>query len=285
MNRTNRRAFLSDVGRGMLAAGLGTSLANDLGFSTAFANEGSDAIPLGEYDSLVELMRSTPAEKLQPMLAQMVVQGRGRSEEADRGRRLGQCRHVRRVRLCRIPHRDGHAAGAGDEPHAGRSPPAAAGAEGAVSQFAADPKRRRRVKSHARGDSCGRACLRRRRRHPDSRRLPQGGRRAGREAAGRRGRLAARGIQRPATGDPGRSQRPPIRVCPSNLRTGRLARRRVFVLDAAPMRPALRRSRTRSHRAQAPRVADSRAGAEAARPVQAGRQEARQARSGRCRRR
>jgi hypothetical protein len=75
MNRTNRRAFLSDVGRGMLVAGLGTSLANDLGFSTAFANEGSDAIRLGEYDSLVELMRSTPAEKLQPILAQMVVKG------------------------------------------------------------------------------------------------------------------------------------------------------------------------------------------------------------------
>jgi hypothetical protein len=75
MNRTNRRAFLSDIGRGMLAAGLGTSLANDMGFSTAFANEGSAAIPLGEYASLVELMRNTPAEKLQPMLAQMVVQG------------------------------------------------------------------------------------------------------------------------------------------------------------------------------------------------------------------
>jgi hypothetical protein len=75
MNRTNRRAFLSDVGRGMLVAGLGASLANDMGFSTAFASEGSDAIPLGEYNSLVELMRNTPAEKLQPMLAQMVVQG------------------------------------------------------------------------------------------------------------------------------------------------------------------------------------------------------------------
>ena len=36
MNPTNRRAFLSDVGRGMLAAGLGTSLAGDLGFSTGF---------------------------------------------------------------------------------------------------------------------------------------------------------------------------------------------------------------------------------------------------------
>jgi hypothetical protein len=59
----------------MLAAGLGTSLANEMGFSTAFASKGSDVVPLGEYDSLVELMRNTPAEKLQPMLAQMVVQG------------------------------------------------------------------------------------------------------------------------------------------------------------------------------------------------------------------
>jgi hypothetical protein len=75
MNSTNRRAFLSDVGRGMLVAGLGASLANDLGFSTAFAAKGSDAFPLGEYDSLVELMRNTPAKKLQPILAQMVVKG------------------------------------------------------------------------------------------------------------------------------------------------------------------------------------------------------------------
>jgi hypothetical protein len=75
MTPTNRRAFLTDVGRGMLAAGLGTSLANDLGFSTAFAAEGSDSIPLGQYTSLVELMRNTPAEKLQPLLANMVLKG------------------------------------------------------------------------------------------------------------------------------------------------------------------------------------------------------------------
>ena len=53
MTPTNRRAFLSDVGRGMLAAGLGASLASDLGFSTAFAEQGSDSIPLGEYKALV----------------------------------------------------------------------------------------------------------------------------------------------------------------------------------------------------------------------------------------
>jgi hypothetical protein len=75
MSPSNRRAFLSDVGRGMLAAGLGATLAQDMGFSTAFAAEGKEAIPLGEYASLVELMRNTPPEKLQPLLAKMLVAG------------------------------------------------------------------------------------------------------------------------------------------------------------------------------------------------------------------
>ncbi len=75
MTPTNRRAFLSDVGRGMLAAGLGASLANDLGFSTAFAEQGTASIPLGEYAGLVELMRNTPAEKLQPLLAEKILKG------------------------------------------------------------------------------------------------------------------------------------------------------------------------------------------------------------------
>lgn len=75
MMPSNRREFLSDVGRGMLAAGLGASLANDLGFSTAFAVEGSDSIPLGKYEKLVELMRNTPAEQLQPMLAAKILKG------------------------------------------------------------------------------------------------------------------------------------------------------------------------------------------------------------------
>ena len=76
MAPTNRRAFLSDVGRGMLAAGLGASLAGELGCSTAFAFKGTEGIPLGRYESLVELMRSTPAEKLQPLLAKQLIEGK-----------------------------------------------------------------------------------------------------------------------------------------------------------------------------------------------------------------
>lgn len=75
MTPSNRRAFLSDVGRGMLAVGLGSSLATDLGFSTAFADEGSESLPLGEHAGLVELIRNTPAEKLQPILASKIQKG------------------------------------------------------------------------------------------------------------------------------------------------------------------------------------------------------------------
>ncbi|MSR59733.1 MAG: hypothetical protein EXS05_19175 [Planctomycetaceae bacterium] len=52
----------------MLAAGLGASLASDLGFSTAFADRGPESLKLGPYESLVDLLRSTPPEKLQPIL-------------------------------------------------------------------------------------------------------------------------------------------------------------------------------------------------------------------------
>ncbi len=75
MNHKNRRTFLTEVGSGMLAAGLGASLATDLGFSPAFAALGSDTIPLGPHQKLVELIRSTPAAKLQPLVAKMLLQG------------------------------------------------------------------------------------------------------------------------------------------------------------------------------------------------------------------
>ena len=65
---SSRREFLMDVGRGMLVAGIGTSVASNLGFSTAFAERGPESLKLGSYESLVELLRSTPPEKLQPIL-------------------------------------------------------------------------------------------------------------------------------------------------------------------------------------------------------------------------
>ena len=49
-------------------AGSSASLANDLGFATAFADRGPEALSLGDYASLVNLLESTPPEKLQPIL-------------------------------------------------------------------------------------------------------------------------------------------------------------------------------------------------------------------------
>lgn len=68
MTPSTRRQFLDSVGRGMLVAGLGTSLATDLGFTTAFANDGGDELKFGKYDALVDLLQGTAPDKLQPIL-------------------------------------------------------------------------------------------------------------------------------------------------------------------------------------------------------------------------
>lgn len=73
--RRNRRQFLEDVGSGMLVAGLGSALAGDLGVSTAFAGENTDALNFGQLQPLVWLMQETPPDKLQPMLVDMLRDG------------------------------------------------------------------------------------------------------------------------------------------------------------------------------------------------------------------
>ncbi len=75
MKSANRREFLESVGRGMLVAGLGATVAQDLGFSPAFAYEGAADLSFGKLDGLVDLMQSTPAEKLQPILVEKLSRG------------------------------------------------------------------------------------------------------------------------------------------------------------------------------------------------------------------
>lgn len=75
MAGTTRREFLDHVGRGMLVAGLGASLSADLGFSTAFAEDGADTLSFGKYDGLVDLLQSTPPDALQPILIKMLKGG------------------------------------------------------------------------------------------------------------------------------------------------------------------------------------------------------------------
>ena len=71
----SRRRFLDHVGRGMLAAGIGSAVAADLGCSTAFAAEGSSELHFGPYDALVDLMQSTPPDQLQPILVSRLRDG------------------------------------------------------------------------------------------------------------------------------------------------------------------------------------------------------------------
>lgn len=73
--RHSRREFLEHVGSGMLVAGLGSSLATDLGVSTAFAGHGPDQLDFGQLRPLVVLMQETPPDKLQPILIEKLRKG------------------------------------------------------------------------------------------------------------------------------------------------------------------------------------------------------------------
>ena len=68
INRSHRRQFLSRIGQGMLVAGLGNSVASELGVSTAFAADDSARLSFGKLEPLVDLLQSTPTEKLLPAL-------------------------------------------------------------------------------------------------------------------------------------------------------------------------------------------------------------------------
>lgn len=75
MSQRNRRAFLGDVGRSMLVASVGSSLALDMGLTSAIAAESSGALSFGALEPLVALMQDTPAEKLLPLLVDRLKSG------------------------------------------------------------------------------------------------------------------------------------------------------------------------------------------------------------------
>jgi hypothetical protein len=74
MNR-NRRAFLADVGKGMLLASVGPALAADLGLARALAADGPQRLTFGSREPLVSLMEDTPANKLLPLLVAELKSG------------------------------------------------------------------------------------------------------------------------------------------------------------------------------------------------------------------
>src|ERR1043166_9436501 len=71
-----RRDFLTEVGRGMVMATVGSGLASDLGLSTAFASdETANALSFGSLERLVCLMQETPAKRLLPKLLGQLNKG------------------------------------------------------------------------------------------------------------------------------------------------------------------------------------------------------------------
>ena len=67
MPQRTRRELFSDVGRGMIAAAVGTGLAADLGF--AFAADETGQLTFGDLEPLVAFLHETPADKLLPKVA------------------------------------------------------------------------------------------------------------------------------------------------------------------------------------------------------------------------
>jgi len=76
MDRYCRRDFLADVGRGMLVATVGSTLAQDLGLaSSALADGVDDHLRFGPMEPLVALMQETPADRLLPIVVERLRGG------------------------------------------------------------------------------------------------------------------------------------------------------------------------------------------------------------------
>jgi hypothetical protein len=76
MSRYRRREFLADVGRGMLVAGVGASLAQDLGLAgSALAHGSEERLTFGTMEPLVALMQDTSADQLLPVVVDRVRAG------------------------------------------------------------------------------------------------------------------------------------------------------------------------------------------------------------------
>lgn len=74
MAASNRRDFLTQVGRGMVVATVGSAVAGDLGLAPAEA-AGPDQLTFGSLEPLVSLMQETPADRLLPMLVTRLQAG------------------------------------------------------------------------------------------------------------------------------------------------------------------------------------------------------------------
>jgi hypothetical protein len=70
-----RRDMLADIGRGMFVAGLGTSMATDLGLAPAWAAEDPGRLTFGDLEPLVAFIQETPPEKIIPAAVEKLKKG------------------------------------------------------------------------------------------------------------------------------------------------------------------------------------------------------------------
>lgn len=73
--KRRRREFLSDIGSGMFVASIGSTLAIELGLTTARACEAAAPLNFGELEPLVCLMQETPVASIQRVLVDRIRQG------------------------------------------------------------------------------------------------------------------------------------------------------------------------------------------------------------------
>lgn len=76
MSHTSRREFLADVGRGMLVASVGSTMAQDLGLAApALAEESARRLTFGPLEPLANLMEQTPADRLLSLVVERIQGG------------------------------------------------------------------------------------------------------------------------------------------------------------------------------------------------------------------
>ena len=75
VSHRSRRAFLADVGRGMLVSSVGAATALNLGLSSALASDEDTRVTFGKLEPLVSVMQQTPPEALLPLLVEKLHAG------------------------------------------------------------------------------------------------------------------------------------------------------------------------------------------------------------------
>ena len=90
----SRRDFHRKVGEGMLWAGLGSTLAMELGLSTAFAAEqnGNRKLHFGDLEPLVGFMQDTPLDKLQSLVVEKLKKNKVTFEQLMQAAALANAR-------------------------------------------------------------------------------------------------------------------------------------------------------------------------------------------------